>query len=236
MVGLLSILEDHDSQLSSADSEPITVLLVDDHTLFRAGLRATLQGCMRLRVVGEASNGFEAIECASTLRPAVVLMDVRMPALDGLEVTRRLHLDYADVSVIIMANGDDEATISAAIDAGAAGYLLKNASPELLISTIDVVARGGVVVAASLLSRHARSPVGLVGMSFRDVHQVEPLTAREKLVLQHVADGYTNRKIGESLGYAEVTVKKQVQSIIAKLQVSDRTHAAITAMRLGLIT
>ncbi|MBI4498948.1 MAG: response regulator transcription factor [Chloroflexi bacterium] len=220
--------------------EPITVLIVDDHTVAREGLRAMLETDPQVRVVAEAADGLEALERVAELRPAVVLMDVRMPRMDGLEATRRMKAEHPTTAVIIMTSYDDDALVVAAVRAAAAGYLLKDVSRDLLRHTIGAVASGGVLIKDSLLRKAisgffhtAQSPEA--DLPDLRAAAVEDLTEREREVLRLLAEGLTNKEIGDTLALAEVTVKKHVQSIIAKLGASGRTHAAITGMRMGLL-
>jgi len=218
--------------------EPITVLIVDDHTVAREGLRAMLEEDPQVQVVGEAADGLEALELVAGLRPRVVLMDIRMPGLDGLEATRRIKAQHPATAVIMMTSYDDNALVVDAVRTGASGYLLKDASRALLTHTIKAVTDGGILVKESLL-RKAIASLAALGQPQAgptpEWPEVEELTQREQEVLKLLAEGWTNRQIGEKLALAEVTIKKHVQTIIAKLRASDRTHAATTAMRIGLI-
>ena len=220
---------------------PISVLIVDDHAIARLGLRAMLESDPQVQVVGEASSGAEALERIEELQPSVVLMDIKMPNMDGLETTRQLKNQYPATSVIILTNHDDEAMVVEAVRVGAGGYLLKDASRELLVNTIGAVASGGILIEAPLLRKalasHANS--GPAAERRRPGSHAGPgdrLSERELVILAKMAEGQTNKEIADALGLAEVTVKKQVQGIIAKLRASDRTHATITALRLGIIT
>ena len=218
--------------------EPISVLIVDDHTVAREGLRAMLETDQQVRVVGEAADGQEALERVGQTRPKVVLMDIKMPGLDGLEATRRLKADHPTVGVVMMTSYDDDALVIDSVRAGAAGYLLKDSSRDLLSHTIGAVASGGMLVKASLLRRAISSLIQVrlpaeAGLASRE--GIEELTEREQEVLRLLAEGQTNKEIGDNLALAEVTIKKHVQSIIGKLRASDRTQAAITALRMGLI-
>jgi NarL family two-component system response regulator LiaR len=212
--------------------DPITTMLVDDHEIVRQGLRRILEADQQMRVVGEAANGLEALERAAALRPAVVLMDIKMPVMGGLEATRRLKADHPTISVIMLTSYADNALLADALSFGASSYLIKDASPQLILHTIKAVAAGARPADA------AHRPPGIrtsVTDAVRHAGLVEPLSERERTVLQCVAAGQTNKEIGNALGYAEVTVKKYVQTILAKLYASDRTEAATTALRLGLI-
>jgi DNA-binding NarL/FixJ family response regulator len=216
----------------------VTVLIVDDHTIAREGLRAMLETSPHIRVVGEAHDGNAAVEQVDTPKPKVVLMDYKMPNLDGLEATRRIKAAHPTVSIIMMSSYEDEAIVVDAIQAGVSGYLVKDSSRELLLHTLLAVASGGMLVKASLLKRvlgAAPQRRSTADPSTMPLAPSEPLTDREAAVLKLIAEGMTNRAIADKLGFAEVTVKKDVQEIIAKLYASDRTHAAIIALRLGMI-
>ncbi|MBI4493343.1 MAG: response regulator transcription factor [Chloroflexi bacterium] len=218
--------------------EPITVLIVDDHTVAREGLRAMLDTDPQVQVVGEAADGLEALDQVAELHPKVVLMDIKLPRMDGLEATRHLKADHPNTAVIMITSYDDDALVVDAVRAGAAGYLLKDASRDLLSHTIGAIASGGLLIKATLLRKavssltHAARPDEAAPAKRPGVDE---LTEREQMVLKLLAEGRTNKEIGDELALAEVTVKKHVQSIIAKLGASDRTHAAITGLRLGLI-
>lgn len=227
---------------STADTwsslHPITVLIVDDHVLIRQGLRAMLETNESVQVIGEACDGLQALSAVAELRPRVVLMDIRMPNLDGLEATRQIKAKYPTTAVILMTNYEDDSLVVDAVQAGAAGYLLKDVTRELLDHTIAAVASGGILIKAPLL-RRALSNL----MQTKESNEGGPvkppnvrrLSEREQEVLKLLAEGWTNKEIANTLVITEVTVKKHVQSIIAKLGASDRTHAAILAIRSGLV-
>jgi len=220
---------------------PISVLIVDDHAIARLGLRAMLESDPQVQVVGEASSGAEALERTEQLQPSVVLMDIKMPNMDGLETTRLLKNQHPATSVIILTNHDEEAMVVEAVRVGAGGYLLKDASRDLLVSTIGAVVSGGILIEAPLLRKALGNYVnpGTAAERRRPTSQATPganLGERELVIIAKMAEGQTNKEIADALGLAEVTVKKQVQGIIAKLRASDRTHATITALRLGIIS
>ncbi len=228
-----------DESTSSLDGR-VAVLIADDHMIAREGLRSMLETSRLVKVVGEARDGREAVELVAQLRPNLVLMDYRMPGIDGLEATRRIKAEHPTVSVVMMTSYEDEAIVLDAVRAGAGGYLVKDSSRELLLHTVMAVASGGILVKASLLKRALQQDTDTAVKkktlpSPASMPPIESLTGREQSILRLMAEGKTNKAIADKLGFAEVTVKKHVQEIIAKLYASDRTHAAVIAMRLGVI-
>lgn len=222
-------------------ARPIPVLVVDDHLVAREGLRAMLESDGSARVVGEAGDALQAVELALTLRPAVVLIDLRMPGtVDVLEAIRRIKLRRPSTVVVAMAESDDDGLAVEALQAGAGGCVPKGASRDQIRQAIEVATNGGVLVAGQLLRRELdelvlRSGQRAIPDGGPSRRTIADLTERELAVLQLLADGRTNREIGEQLGYAEITVKRTVQSIVGKLRVEDRTKALIAAVRLGLV-
>jgi DNA-binding NarL/FixJ family response regulator len=211
----------------------IRVVIADDQALFREGLRAVLTA-NGVEVVGEARNGAEAVALASELAPDVVLMDLRMPVLDGAAATRRICAAARPPRVIILTTFDDDESVFDAVRAGALGYLLKDTPGSKLVEAIELAARGeswlDPAVAAKLVTEFARTaPVGK-----RDVAADLGLSEREVAVLQRLARGAANKQIAAELHIAEGTVKNHVTSILDKLAVSDRTQAALKARTLGL--
>lgn len=214
----------------------IRVLLVDDQALFREGLATLLMVWDDLTIVGEAANGEEAITAAQAHRPDVILMDLRMPVLDGVAATRRLRELLPESRVIVLTTFDDDEHVFEGLRAGAAGYLLKDVSSEKLVEAIRTTARGESFlqpsVAAKVLAEFSR-----VGATAPPTQQglVEPLSERELEILRLVAEGQSNREIGATLFITEGTVKNHVTNILGKLNVRDRTQAALKARKLGLI-
>jgi DNA-binding NarL/FixJ family response regulator len=214
----------------------IRLLLVDDEAMVRTGLRMILETEDDLRVVGEASNGFEAIEQATRLQPDVILLDVRMPRLDGVEACRRL-VEASDAKVVILTTFDLDEHLFAAVRAGASGFLLKASPPEELVAAIRAAQMGNALVeprmTRRLLDEFARrpamAPVGEVPALLRE------LTDRELDVLREMARGSSNAEIGRHLYIGEATVKTHVTHILTKLGLRDRIQAVVLAYECGLV-
>ena len=219
--------------------DKIKVLLVDDHPVVREGLHAMLSTTSDIEVVAEAGDGLESVKKANQYRPHVVLMDLRMPNLDGLEATRRIKTQLASTSVIVFTVYDNDAYIVDAVRAGAGGYLLKDASKDLLIHTIRAVNSGGMLIKTSLLRQAILSTADATENQSKKRHigsrGPDSLTPREREVLRLIVDGQSNKEIGRALSISEDTAKKHVQTILSKLGVSDRTQAAVKAMRDSLV-
>jgi DNA-binding NarL/FixJ family response regulator len=218
----------------------IRVLLVDDQPLLRTGFRLILEGEPDIAVVGEAGDGARAVELTRTLLPEVVLMDIRMPGVDGIEATRRIVREEAakhDPRVLILTTFDLDEYVVEAVRAGASGFLLKDAPPEDLVAAIRIVANGDAIVAPSvtrrLLDRFAtrlpsvREEAPPRGLSM--------LTERELEVLRHVARGLSNAEIARQLVVSETTIKTHVGNLLAKLGLRDRVQAVVFAYEVGLI-
>ena len=205
----------------------IRVLLVDDHSVVREGLRMFLGRDPELAVVGEAANGAEAIELARQLRPDVVLMDLLMPVLDGVEATATIRKELPETEVIALTSVLESATVVGAVKAGAIGYLLKDTQAPELRRAIKAAAAGQIQLspqASSYLMREVRADTTL-----------EPLTERETEVLRLLAQGHSNKEIANHMHIAEDTVKTHIRHILAKLGVRSRTQAVLYAIRLGLV-
>ena len=219
----------------------IRVLVVDDQALFREALVALLSAQVGIEVVGEAADGQQAVEAVGRLRPDVVLMDLRMPVLDGVGATRRLHVEHPGVRVLALTTFDGDAEVFPALRAGAVGYLLKDATTERLVEAVVAADRGESVlapsVAAKLVARVAALPEPAPGSAPGPASQplVDPLTDRELEVLRQLAAGKSNREIARAVFLSEGTVKNHVTSILAKLGARDRTQAALRAAALGLL-
>ena len=214
----------------------IRVVLVDDQSLFREALATLLSVRDDIEVVGEAGNGEEAVRRCAELAPSVVLMDLRMPVLDGIAATRRLRAEQPGVRVIALTTFDDDEDVFAALRAGAVGYLLKDVSSARLVEAILAASRNESVlqpsVAAKVVARFAQLPADDVP---RAQPLVVPLSDRELDVVRLLADGRSNREIADALHLAEGTVKNHVTNVLGKLGARDRTQAALRARSLGLL-
>ncbi|MEN9936408.1 MAG: hypothetical protein RLZZ387_2987 [Chloroflexota bacterium] len=209
------------------------LLIADDHDLARAGLRSLVNGVTDIEVVGEATSGLEALSMCHALQPDVVLMDVRMPDMDGLAATAALKHEFPHVIVLIVTMYETPEYLLMALRAGASGYLLKDMKRSSLIAAIHQVIRGESFLNSDLVTRVLRQLNGDAPSHER--RQSERLTVRELEVVRLLAQGKTNREIGRQLVISTGTVKVHVEHIIAKLEVSDRTQAAVRAIQLGLI-
>jgi len=215
----------------------IRVLLADDQALVRSGFRMILDEREGIEVVGEAENGAQAIELAQALRPDVILMDVRMPVVDGVEATRQLVSGGTDARIVILTTFDLDEYVYAAIRAGASGFLLKDVRPSELVDGIRVVAAGEALLAPSvtrrLLDRFATALPD--GEDEAPPPSLESLTERELEVLKLLARGLSNTELAEQLFLSETTVKSHVSSIFRKLRLRDRAQAVVLAYELGLV-
>jgi DNA-binding NarL/FixJ family response regulator len=212
----------------------IRLVLADDHALVRQGLRSLLDLTPDLRVVGEAGDGEEALRKVAELNPDVVLMDVRMPRMTGLEALRELRRTDASRRVVLLTTFDEDAAIIEALRSGVQGFLLKDVSLEELADAIRRVASGETLLPPGVAERVARG-VAELPRDFPHADLPEGLTRREVEVLRLIARGLSNREIAQALGTAEGTVKNQTSSILSKLGVRDRTRAVLRAMELGCL-
>lgn len=217
--------------------KPIRLLLVDDQALFREGLRILLEQKPQLTIVGEAGDGEQALDAARFHQPDIILMDLRMPRLNGVEATRRIRTEMPHIRIIVLTTFEDDEEVFDALAAGASGYLLKASPSERVVEAVELTARGQSFlepsVTAKLLAHFAR-------LSGRDQRRpvpplAEPLSTRELDVLKHLAAGRSNKEIANELGIAEGTVKNHMSNVLGKLGALDRTQAALRAHDLGLI-
>ena len=208
------------------------VLIADDHAIVRAGLRALIGAEVGLELVGEAAGGYEAIELVGKVRPDVLVLDLSMPDLDGISVTRNIHPRFPGLRILVLTLHEDEALLKEALKAGADGYILKRAAEAELISAIQVVLRGDLYVDPSmvraLLGKPSQSPS-------KQSTSLETLTAREKEILKLIVEGYTNRQIGEHLNISIRTVEGHRSNISDKLALHSRVELVRYAREHGLI-
>ncbi|WP_194824878.1 response regulator transcription factor [Nocardia sp. XZ_19_231] len=214
---------------------PISVLVVDDQELMRMGLKMVLGAHPDIEVIGEAGNGDEAVRRASELRPDVVLMDVRMPVVDGVTATARIVAAGEGVRVLVMTTFDLDEHALGALRAGASGFLLKDTPPEDLISAIRSVAGGDAVVSPKVTKRLLDRLVAEDPTSLRDPKILDVLTAREREVLEQIAIGRSNAEIAAALFLSEATVKTHVGRVLTKLGLRDRVQAVVLAYETGLV-
>ncbi|QUH05566.1 response regulator transcription factor [Saccharopolyspora erythraea] len=210
------------------------VLLVDDQELMRMGFRMVLESQDDLEVVGEAGNGEEAVELARSLRPDVVLMDVRMPVVDGVEATRRIAAEGSS-KVLVMTTFDLDEYALAALRGGASGFLLKDTPPDGLVTAVRSVASGDAVVSPSVTRRLLDRFLGGDGGELRDPGVLDVLTEREREVLVLVAKGLSNAELASRLFLSEATIKTHVGRILSKLDIRDRVQAVVIAYETGLV-
>ncbi len=222
----------------------IRILLVDDQKLIRQGMHTLLTMEGDLEVVGEASNGVDAIAAVEQFRPDVVLMDVRMPQLDGVAATRHITERFPDVAIIILTTFDDDEYVFEGLKAGARGYMLKDVGSDEIAAAIRVVAAGGALMQPSIARKVMAEFGRMAGTRAEPAPPpaapdqstlVEPLTERELDVLRALANGLSNREIAEQLVITEGTVKNHVSSLLAKLNARDRTQAVLRAQALRLL-
>ncbi len=217
----------------------VKVAIVDDHFFFRQGIRDVLNSQPGIAVVGESSDGEEALQMIAAVRPDVVLMDVNLPTINGLQVTQQIKNDHPDVAIIILTAYDDEEQVYRAIRIGASAYFAKDVAPAQLVKTVRLVAQGYTLIANKCMTQEE---VGQwlfelyrrYGISPEDT-TFSPLTEREMEILQQIIEGLSNKEIATTLGISQQTVKNHVTSILAKLNCSDRTQAAIHALRHGWV-
>jgi RNA polymerase sigma factor (sigma-70 family) len=220
----------------TAVAERLRVVIADDQALVRAGFRMILEADDDVEVVAEANDGEQAVAAVRRTRPEVVLMDIRMPELDGLEATRRILAGGASCRVIMLTTFDLDEYVYAALRAGASGFLLKDVSPEQLVASVRMVAAGDALLAPSitrrLIERFARSDAAAAVVP----RELSALTAREREVLVLMARGLSNGELAERLNLSEATVKTHVARILSKLEIRDRVQAVVLAYETGLVT
>jgi DNA-binding NarL/FixJ family response regulator len=213
----------------------IRVLICDDQALVRGGFRAILDARPEIEVVGEAENGAQAVGLAQRRHPDVILMDIRMPVLDGIEATRKLVADGSPARVIVLTTFDLDEYVHAAIRAGASGFLLKDVTPSNLVEAIGIVAHGDALLAPSVTRRLLERFATTLPVGDRSTDALDELTAREVEVLRLLAGGLSNAEIAAELVVSEATVKTHISSVLRKLGLRDRVQAVIVAYETGLV-
>jgi DNA-binding NarL/FixJ family response regulator len=213
----------------------IRVLICDDQALVRGGFRAIVGAQPDIEVVGEAENGAEAVALAERRRPDVILMDIRMPVLDGVEATRRLVADGSPARILVLTTFDLDEYVHAAIRAGASGFLLKDVTPAKLLEAIRIVAGGDALLAPSVTRRLLERFAATLPARDQSSDVLEQLTARETEVLRLLAGGLSNAEIASELVISEATVKTHISSLLRKLGLRDRVQAVILAYETGLM-
>ncbi|MBI5305842.1 MAG: response regulator transcription factor [Chloroflexi bacterium] len=212
--------------------DTVRVLLVDDHAIVRQGVRSVLANHVDIQVIGEADSAASLFAALATLQPDVILLDIRMPGQNGIEVTQRLKREHPNIKVIILSTYDEDEFLFGALRAGAEGYLLKSASPEVLASAIRQVGRGDRLLSPALVGKVMREFQDLV----KDKARADSgLSDQELDVLRLIAAGATNKEIAEKVFWSEVTVKRKVQDILEKMGVANRAQAVAEAAKRGLL-
>lgn len=215
-------------------SAKLEILLVDDHPLFRKGVRSLLEARSCYAVIGEASNGREAVEFTRANRPAVIFMDIDMPGMNGLEATRLIKHEFPKIHIVILTVSDYDSVLFDAIKAGASGYLLKNLEPDELYATLEKIRDGEAVINGVLATKILREFSRLSDARDR-LKEIEPLSDREIEVLEQLVHGKDNKEIAQALSIAPSTVKTHLQNVMGKLHLKNRIEAAVYAVGEGLV-
>jgi DNA-binding NarL/FixJ family response regulator len=213
----------------------VRIVLADDQPLVRAGLRMVIADAPDLEIVGEAGTGTEAVRIVRELRPDVVVMDIRMPGMDGIEATRMITANAPAPRVLMLTTFDDDTNVYAALRAGASGFLLKDAPPEQLVAGIRTIAIGESLLAPSITRRLIEGFINRPAPSARDAPDLEDLTPRELEVLALIGRGRSNSEIARQLVVSEATVKTHVAHVFSKLDLRDRAQAVVVAYETGLV-
>jgi DNA-binding NarL/FixJ family response regulator len=215
-------------------TDRIRVMLVDDHALMRKGVGSLLAACPDIEVVGEADNGAEAVARVADLMPDLILMDIQMPVMDGIEATRRIKAEHPYLKVVMLTVSEEDRSLFDAIKAGAQGYLLKRMEPDEFLALVRGISRGEAPISRAMASK-------ILGEFSRRMKEPQPedpaakLTPREHEVLQLLTQGNTNKEIANTLGVSENTVKNHLKNILAKLHLQNRVQAAAFALREGIV-
>jgi two-component system, NarL family, response regulator LiaR len=235
------------SQSQEPKTDGVRILLVEDHELIRVGITAIIEQTKDLKIVGEAVDGEQAVTLASALKPDLILMDVGLPNMDGIDAVREIKATQPQIPIMMLTAHDDDCEIVASLSAGASGYCLKNVEPDRLINAIRSVYAGDLwidnAIAAKVMSIYSQTPAPALPPPSTNIEPpsapggdlVSDLSPRELEVLYLLVNGLGNQQIADQLNISLATAKTHVRSILHKLSVNDRTLAAVQAMRLGLI-
>ncbi len=229
------VMEEHEHITHASHTTTISVLLVDDHALMREGLRQLFTLEKDIQVIGEATNGSEALLMIQCLSPNVVLLDSHIPVVDSIAVTRQITHDFPDVAVIMLAMHHDQLHMLQALKSGARGYLFKNTSISEVTQAIRKVHAGGMLVEPGMTEAIVSELRRLSESSKRGQHILDLLTEKELEIVRYIAAGMSNKEIANKLVYSEKTVKNYLSIIFQKLNIRDRTQAAILALRQGVL-
>ena len=217
--------------ITQTATQVVKVLIADDQTLFRSGLARLLEEDPRVQVVGQAADGAEVVKRAAALKPDVVLMDLKMPGVDGIEATRRIASELPEIKVLVLTTFDADSYVLQALRAGASGYVLKDSQPAAIVSSILAVTSGERVMATAVANRVLDMLTGTT--TTKEFY--DGLTAREIEILKLLATGQPNKQIARRLGISEKTVRNHVSHMYEKLQIYDRSQAVLYAVRKGLV-
>jgi DNA-binding NarL/FixJ family response regulator len=212
--------------------DPIRILITDDQTITRSGLKTLLSSVESIEIVGEARNGDEAIELAAAHQPDVILMDLRMPGINGIEATRRIHRTSPHINILVLTVFEDDASVFPAIRAGACGYLLKNTEQDELLRAISTVAQGGAIFSPGI----AQKVLGYLNAPQPDVSAdvFDELTSREREILELIAQGKTNAEIATLLNLSPKTVSNYISNVLLKVHATDRAKLMLMALEAGM--
>jgi len=213
----------------------IKILLVDDHALFRKGLVSLLEDLPEFKVVGEASNGFEAIEAAKTLEPDLIFMDINMPECDGLEATKKIKEILPSIKIVMLTASEEDQFLFEAMKIGAQGYLLKDLELKQFLELLQTISKGEAILSSTMATKIFKEFNKNENESKTSDSSVDELTDRETTILKYVAEGLLNKEIADQLGISENTVKIHLRNILEKLHLKNRIQAAVYAVRQGIV-